>query len=156
MTASEDGRRVVLRNRKARHEYEILDTFEAGLVLRGAEVKSLRDGKASFTDAFARIDGGEAWLYSLHITPYESATVDAPDPKRTRKLLLNRHEIEKLASATREKGLTLVPLDLYFRRGHAKITLALARGKKLHDKRETLRREAMRREAERAMERHGG
>ena len=156
MTASEDGRRVVLRNRKARHEYEILDTFEAGLVLRGAEVKSLRDGKASFTDAFARIEDGEAWLYNLHITPWESATVDAPDPKRTRKLLLHGHEIDKLAAATQQKGLTLVPLDLYFRRGHAKMTLALARGKKLHDKRETLRREAMRREAERAMEKYRG
>jgi len=156
VTASEDGRRVVLRNRKARHEYEILDTFEAGLVLRGAEVKSLRDGKASFTDAFARIEDGEAWLYNLHITPWESATVDAPDPKRTRKLLLHGHEIDKLAAATQQKGLTLVPLDLYFRRGHAKMTLALARGKKLHDKRETLRREAMRREAERAMEKYRG
>lgn len=156
MTASEDGRRVVLRNRKARHEYEILDTFEAGLVLRGAEVKSLRDGKASFTDAFARIEDGEAWLYNLHITPWESATVDAPDPKRTRKLLLHGHEIDKLAAATQQKGLTLVPLDLYFRRGHAKATLALARGKKMHDKRETLRREAMRREAERAMEKYRG
>ncbi|HKK27608.1 MAG TPA: SsrA-binding protein SmpB [Gemmatimonadota bacterium] len=156
MTASEDGRRVVLRNRKARHEYEILDTFEAGLVLRGAEVKSLRDGSASFTDAFARIEDGEAWLYNLHITPWESATVDAPDPKRTRKLLLHGHEIDKLAAATQQKGLTLVPLDLYFRRGHAKVTLALAKGKKLHDKRETLRREAMRREAERAMEKYRG
>lgn len=156
MTASEDGRRVVLRNRKARHEYEILDTYEAGLVLRGAEVKSLRDASASFTDAFARIEDGEAWLYNLHITPWESATVDAPDPKRTRKLLLHGHEIDKLAVATQQKGLTLVPLDLYFRRGHAKVTLALAKGKKMHDKRETLRREAMRREAERAMEKYRG
>lgn len=156
MGASEDDRRVVLRNRKARHEYEVLDTFEAGLVLQGAEVKSLREGKASFTDAFARVENGEAWLYNLHITPYEPATVDAPDPKRARKLLLHAHEIDELAVATREKGLTLIPLDLYFRRGRAKITLALARGKKLHDRRETLKREAMRKEAERAMERYRG
>jgi SsrA-binding protein len=156
VTESEDGRRVVLRNRKARHEYDVLDTYEAGLVLVGSEVKSLREGKASFTDAFARVEGGEAWLYNLHITPYESSTLDAPDPKRTRKLLLHRHEIERLAISTQQKGLTLVPLELYFRRGHAKVTLALARGKKLHDRRETLKREAMRREAERAMERHGG
>jgi SsrA-binding protein len=156
VTESEDGRRVVLRNRKALHEYEVLDTYEAGLVLVGSEVKSLREGKASFTDAFARVEGGEAWLHNLHITPYESATLDAPDPTRKRKLLLHAQEIERLAAATTQKGLTLVPLDLYFRRGHAKITLALARGKKLHDRRETLKREAMRREAERAMERHGG
>jgi len=156
VTETEDGRRIVARNRKARHEYDVLDTHEAGLVLMGSEVKSLREGKASFTDAFARVEGGEAWLYNLHITPYESASLDAPDPKRTRKLLLHAHEIERLAQATQEKGLTLVPLDLYFRRGHAKVTLAVARGKKRHDRREDLKREAMRREAERAMERHGG
>lgn len=156
MSGSEESRRVVLRNRKARHEYEILDTFEAGLVLRGAEVKSLRDRKASFTDAFARIEDGEVWLYNLHITPYEKASTDRPDPKRTRKLLLRRSEIDKLTGETRQKGRTLIPLDLYFRRGVAKVTLALARGKKLHDKRETLKREAMRREAEREIGRYQG
>lgn len=156
MSGSDEGRRVVLRNRKARHEYEILDTFEAGLVLRGAEVKSLRDRKASFTDVFARIEDGEVWLYNLHITPYEKASTDRPDPTRTRKLLLRRSEIDKLTGETRQKGRTLIPLDLYFRRGVAKVTLALARGKKLHDKRETLKREAMRREAEREIGRHQG
>ena len=152
--AEEGGRRVVLRNRKARHEYEILDTYEAGLVLKGAEVKSLRQGKASFTDAFARVEDGEVWLHNLHIQPYEQATRDAPDPKRTRKLLLRESEIARLAGETRQKGRTLVPLDLYFRRGYAKVTLAVAKGKKLHDKREDLKREAMRREAEREIQRH--
>ena len=152
--ASEDGRRVVIRNRKARHEYEILDTFEAGLVLKGSEVKSLREGDTSFTDAFGRVEGGEVWLYNLHIKPYHSASHDAPDPTRTRKLLLRKSQIEKLAAETQQRGRTLVPLDLYFRDGRAKITLALAKGKKLHDKRETLKREAMRREAEREIQRH--
>ena len=150
---SEDGRRVVIRNRKARHEYEILDTFEAGLVLKGSEVKSLREANASFTDAFARVENGEVWLYNLHIKPYRASSHDAPDPTRTRKLLLRKSQIQKLAAETQQRGRTLVPLDLYFRDGRAKITLALAKGKKLHDKRETLKREAMRREAEREIQR---
>lgn len=152
MVAREDGRRVVARNRKARHEYEILEEVEAGLVLEGAEVKSLREGKASFTDSFARVDDGEVWLYELHISPYGAASVDRPDPKRPRKLLLHRKQIERLASRTAETGLTLVPLDIHFRRGYAKVTLALARGKKLRDKREELKRKAMRREVERAVQ----
>lgn len=152
MDASGDGVRVVARNRKARHEYEILEEHEAGLVLRGSEVKSLRQGKASFTDAFARVDGGEMWLYNLHISPYDAASADRPDPTRTRKLLLHKRQIERLAAQTAETGLTLVPLDLHFRRGYAKVTLALARGKKRYDKREDLKRKAMRREVERAVE----
>lgn len=152
MAASEDGRKVVARNRKARHEYEILEEYEAGLVLRGAEVKSLREGKASFTDSFARVDDGEIWLHSLHITPYENAGIDRLDPKRPRKLLLRKREIRRLGAKTAETGLTLVPLDIHFTRGWAKVTLALARGKKLHDKREDLKRRAMRREVERAIE----
>lgn len=152
--AQDDGRRVVIRNRKARHEYKILDTFEAGLVLDGAEVKSLREGNASFTDAFALVDDGEVWLHNLHIKPYESATHDEVDPTRTRKLLLHQSQIEKLAVETRQRGRTLVPLDIHFRSGYAKVELALAEGKKLHDKREDLKREAMRREAEREIERH--
>ena len=154
--AQEDGRRVVLRNRKARHEYEILETYEAGLVLRGAEVKSLRQGDASFTDAFARVENGEVWLHNLHIKPWHAASRDAPDPKRTRKLLLRESEIEKLAVETRQRGRTLVPLDLYFRDGWAKTTLALAEGKTHQDKREDLKREAMRREAEREIQKHQG
>jgi SsrA-binding protein len=153
VVAAEEGVRVVARNRKARHEYEILEEIEAGIVLVGSEVKSLRDGKASFTDAYARIDDGEIWLHNLHITPYESAHIDRPDPKRARKLLLHARQIARLAVATAEAGHTLVPLDIHFRRGYAKVNLAVARGKKLHDRREDLRRKAMRREVDRAVER---
>ncbi|MFQ5889442.1 MAG: SsrA-binding protein SmpB [Gemmatimonadota bacterium] len=153
MARTADGRKVVIRNRKARHEFEILEEVEAGLVLRGAEVKSLRAGKANFTDSFARVERGELWLYNLHIAPYESAHVDPPDPLRTRKLLVHRKELERLAAKTAERGLTLVPLDIHFTNGRAKVTLGLARGKKLHDKRETLKRSEMRREVERALHR---
>ncbi len=148
------GRKVVATNRKARHEYEILDTWEAGLVLKGPEVKSLRDGKVSFTDAFARVEGGEVWLYSLHISPYEQANRWNDDPLRPRKLLLSRSEIRKMVGTVEEKGLTLIPLDIYFTRGLAKTTLALGRGRKLHDKRDKLKRQTLDREAQRAMDRH--
>lgn len=148
----EDGaRKVVARNRKARHEYEILETFEAGMVLKGPEVKSLRDGKAAFQDAFARVDRGEVWLHSLHISPYEQANRFNQDPLRVRKLLLNRHEIRRLVGKVEEKGLTLVPLEIYFVRGNAKVQLGLARGKKLHDKREALKQRQLDREARRAV-----
>jgi SsrA-binding protein len=150
-----DGRKLVIRNRKARHEFEILEELEAGLVLVGAEVKSLREGNASFTDAFARVDNGELWLYNLHISPYEQASIDVPDPKRPRKLLAHRREIDRLAARTAERGLTLVPLDLHFTRGRAKVTLGLGRGKKLHDKRETMKRKVMQREVERAIRSRG-
>jgi SsrA-binding protein len=149
---SEDGaRKVVARNRKARHEYEILETFEAGMVLKGPEVKSIREGKASFQDAFARVEGGEVWLHSLHISPYEQANRFNEDPLRVRKLLMNRHEIRRLVGKVEEKGLTLIPLEVYFTRGKAKVQLALARGKKLHDKRETLKNKQLEREARRAV-----
>jgi SsrA-binding protein len=148
-----EPKRVVARNRKARHEYEILDTFEAGMELKGPEVKSLRAGNVSFQDAFARVDGGEVWLHNLHISPYEQANRFNEDPVRVRRLLLNRREIRQLAVKTQEKGLTLVPLEIYFVRGYAKLALAVARGKKLHDKRETLKRRQQDREARRAMER---
>ena len=147
----EDGKKVVATNRKARHEYEILDTFEAGLVLKGPEVKSLREGKVGFRDAYARLEGGEVWLHSLHISPYEQANRFNEDPLRPRKLLLNRHEIRRLVGHVEEKGLTLIPLQIYFRRGYAKITLALARGRKLYDKREKLKRKTQDDEARRAM-----
>ncbi|MEJ2206010.1 MAG: SsrA-binding protein SmpB [Gemmatimonadota bacterium] len=140
------------RNRKARHEFEILETVEAGIALKGPEVKSVREGKIAFHDAFARVDRGELWLYSLHISPYEQANRFNVDPVRPRKLLLHRHEIRRLASKVDEKGLTLVPLEVYFTRGYAKVLLALARGKKLYDKRETLKRKTQDREARRAME----
>lgn len=147
----EKARHVVASNRKARHEYEILETWEAGLVLKGPEVKSIREGKVAFQDAYATLDRGEVWLHSLHISPYEQANRHNEDPLRTRKLLLNRREIRKLIGSVEEKGLTLIPLDIYFVRGRAKVTLALARGRKLHDKREKLKRQTQEREARRAM-----
>ena len=155
VTSEDDGRKVVARNRKARHEFEILETYEAGIVLKGPEVKSLRDGKVAFQDAFAHVDNGEVWLRSLHISPYEEANRYNGDPLRPRKLLLNRSEISKLRGKVEEKGLTLVPLEIYFRRGNAKVLVALARGKKLHDKREALKEKQQNREARRAMSAHG-
>lgn len=149
-----DGKKVVARNKKARHEYEILETYEAGLVLKGPEVKSLRAGKASLNEAFARVDDGEVWLYGMHVSPYDPAARWNDDPTRPRKLLLKSAEIRRLIGATREKGLALVPLELYFRRGYAKVALALARGKKLHDKRETLRRKTHEREIERELKKY--
>ena len=149
---SDDGRRVVARNRKARHEFEVLETFEAGIELKGPEVKSLRGGGVSFQDAFARVEKGEVWLHSLHISPYEQANRFNVDPVRPRRLLLNKSEIRRLVQKTEEKGLTLVPLEIYFKRGYAKVALAVARGKKLHDKREELKRRQQDREARRAME----
>jgi SsrA-binding protein len=148
-----DGKKVVVRNKKARHEFEILDTYEAGLVLRGPEVKSIRDGKVSLAEAFARVDDGEVWIHGMHVTPYDPAGRWNQDPVRPRKLLLRNEEIRRLIGAIQEKGLALVPLELYFRRGHAKVALALARGKKLHDKRETLKRRTHEREMQREMRR---
>jgi SsrA-binding protein len=152
--AGDDGRKIVASNRRARREYEVLETFEAGLVLRGPEVKSLRDGKVGFQDAYARIESGEVWLHSLHISPYEQANRFNEDPLRPRKLLLHRHEIRRLIGRVEEKGLTLIPLEIYFRGGYAKLTLALARGKKLYDKREKLKRRTQEDEARRAMDPH--
>jgi len=152
MVDSSPKKKVVATNRKARHEYEVLETFEAGLVLKGPEAKSLREGNVGFQDAYARLQGGEVWLHSLHISPYEQANRFNEDPLRPRKLLLHRHEIRRLTGKVEEKGLTLVPLDIYFRRGYAKVTLALARGRKTYDKREKLRRKTQEDEAKRAME----
>ncbi|HEX5726399.1 MAG TPA: SsrA-binding protein SmpB [Longimicrobiaceae bacterium] len=143
------GDRVVAQNRKARHEYHVLETWEAGLVLQGTEVKSLRAGKANLSDAFARFDRGELWLYNLHISPYEQGNRFNHDPLRPRKLLLHRSELRRLVGSVEQQGLTLVPLDVHFSHGHAKVRLGLVRGKKLHDKRETLRQRAVAREVER-------
>jgi SsrA-binding protein len=154
--SEDDARKVVARNRKARHEYEILETFEAGIALKGPEVKSLRDGKVAFQDSFAHVDRGEVWLRSLHISPYEQANRFNEDPLRPRKLLLNRIEIRRLVGKVEEKGLTLIPLEIYFKRGHAKVLLALARGKKLHDKRDALRAKQQALEAKRAVAAHRG
>lgn len=151
-----DARKVVARNRKARRDYEVLDTLEAGLVLAGTEVKSVRAGKVAFQDAHARAESGEMWLHSLHIAPYEPANRWNHDEVRPRKLLLHRDQIRRIASRSEEKGLTIVPLDLYFRRGRAKVTLGLCRGRKHRDRREELKRRTMNREAERAMKDRGG
>jgi SsrA-binding protein len=145
-----DGRHVVARNKKALHEYHVLDSWEAGLVLTGPEVKSIRDGKVSLVGAFARFDRGELWIEGMHISPYDPASRWNVDPVRPRKLLLQRRELRRLVGATQEQGLTVVPLDLYFRRGIAKLTLALGRGKKLHDKRAALKEKAVKRDVERA------
>ena len=131
--------RSIARNRRARHDYHILETFEAGLVLTGTEVKSLRDGKANISDAYGIIRGGEAFLLNLHIAPYESRGYANHEPDRTRKLLLHRKEIRRLIGAVERQGLTLVPLELYFKNGVAKVALALGKGKKLHDKRDAER-----------------
>ncbi len=142
---------TVARNRKARHEYEILETVEAGLVLEGTEVKSVREGNVNLQDGYATVEGGEAFLHGVHIRPYDPASQWNVEPVRRRKLLLNRAEIRNLRTRVQEKGLTLVPLDVHFRHGYAKVTLGVARGKKRYDKRETIRRREMEREAERQM-----
>ncbi len=149
--SKEDGRKVIARNKKARHEYQILEQWEAGMVLTGPEVKSVRAGKVAFQDAFARVENGEVWLRSFHISPYEAANRWNSDPVRPRKLLLNRQEIRKMSAKVEEKGLSLVPLEIYFTRGRAKVSVGLGRGKKLHDKRETLKERAQARDARRAL-----
>jgi SsrA-binding protein len=147
----EQGRKLVASNRKARHDYHIDDTFEAGLVLTGTEVKALRMGRASLVDGWASIDGGEAWLEGVHIPEYLNGTWTNHAPRRKRKLLLHREQIDKLASRSNDKGYTIVPLSLYFKDGRAKVEIAMARGKKEYDKRHTLREKQDNREAERAM-----
>lgn len=139
----------VVTNRRARHKFELVETMEAGIVLRGSEVKALRGGKAQMTDAYAVVDDGEVWLRKLHIPPYEFATVDAHDPERPRKLLLHRGEIERLVGKTAQKGLTLVPTRIYFKGPRAKVELALARGKEQRDRRREIADRDVRREVER-------
>ena len=134
----ETGRKLVAQNRKARHDYAIEETFEAGLVLTGTEVKSLRAGRASLVDAYADIQDGEAWLHGAHIPEYTEGTWTNHEPRRVRKLLLHRSEIVRLIGKTKESGLTLVPLQLYFKDGRAKVEIALARGKRAYDKRQAL------------------
>ena len=141
----------IAKNRRARHDYIILDTFEAGLVLTGSEVKSLRDGKANLSDAYGIVRNGEIYIINLHISLYERASYNNHEPTRTRKLLLHKREIGRLIGAIERQGLTLVPLELYFKRGIAKVVLALGKGKKLHDKRETERARDADREIARAV-----
>ncbi|MEV6010352.1 SsrA-binding protein SmpB [Streptomyces sp. NPDC051976] len=149
--AKETGRKLIAQNKKARHDYHILDTFEAGLVLTGTEVKSLRLGRASLVDGFAQLDDGEAWLHNVHIPEYTQGTWTNHAARRRRKMLLHRAEIEKLVHKTQETGHTIVPLALYFKDGRAKVEIALAKGKKEYDKRQTLREKQDRRESDRAM-----
>ncbi|HAG07794.1 MAG TPA: SsrA-binding protein [Peptococcaceae bacterium] len=145
--------KVVCQNRKAWHDYQILETYEAGMVLTGTEVKSLRAGRANLKDSFARIADSELWLENMHISPYEQGNRFNHDPKRARKLLMHKNEIMRLWGRTREKGLALIPLKVYFKDGRAKVELALARGKKIYDKREEIARREARRELERALRR---
>ena len=149
--AKEKGRKLVASNRKARHDYLVEDVFEAGLVLVGTEVKSLRAGRASLVDGYASVNDGEVWLEGVHIPEYTAGTWTNHEPRRRRKLLLHAHEIARLAVATRESGLTIVPLALYFLDGRAKVEIAVARGKKNYDKRQALRERQDNRDAARAV-----
>lgn len=149
---AEAAPKTIARNRRARHDYEVLDTFEAGIALMGPEVKSLRAGRVNLGDAYAVIRGGECWLEKLHISPYEPATRENPEPMRPRKLLLHRHELRRLKGKVQERGLTLVPLSLYWKEGRAKVELALVRGKRTHDRREDIKRRDADLEARRAMQ----
>ena len=151
--AQQRGRKVIASNRRARHDYLIEDTIEAGLVLTGTEVKSLRAGHASLTDGFAQISDGEAWLHNVHIPQYLLGTWTNHEPRRIRKLLLHRKEIDRLAQRTAEQGLTLVPLSLYFSDGKAKVELGIGRGKRSYDKRQDLARRDAAREMDRALRR---
>jgi SsrA-binding protein len=145
-----DGVKVVARNRKARHDYEILDTFECGIVLRGSEVKSLRNSQVELKDAFADLRDGEVWLERAHIAPYGFSPGGGHDPERPRKLLLHRREIDRLIGKINEAGLTLVPLQVYFKGGKAKVELALAKGRRTYDKRQKIRKRMEEREMDRA------
>lgn len=150
--AKEQGRKVIATNRRVRHDYAILDTYEAGIALVGTEVKSLRAGRASLVDSFATVDDGEVWLRGLHIPEYERGTWTNHEPRRSRKLLLHKGEILRLVGKLKESGLSLVPLSLYFADGKVKVELGLARGKKAYDKRQAIAK----RDAEREMARAAG
>jgi SsrA-binding protein len=148
------GTKVVASNRRARHDYDVLETFETGIALKGSEVKSLRDAKVQLKDSYARVQDGEVWLHGVHISPYAFAQgVFGHDPDRPRKLLLHRAEIEELLGRTKQDSLTLVPLSIYFKDGRAKVELALAKGRRRYDKRQAIAARDASREAERAMAR---
>ena len=151
MTSEKNRDRDIAVNRRARHEFLIEETVEAGMALMGSEVKALREGKANLKDSYGRIENGEVWLWNAHISPYGPASQFGHEPTRTRKLLLHRGEIERLNGKVKERGLTLVPLRLYFKNGRAKVELALARGKKQHDKRDAIREREQRREIDREL-----
>jgi SsrA-binding protein len=150
-TAREEAQKIIADNRKAAHDYHFIETFEAGVALLGTEVKSIREGGANLRDSFARIEGGEVWIYNVHISPYRNRGYSDHDPTRRRKLLLHRREIRKLIGKTVERGMTLVPIRMYLKDGRVKIALSLAKGKKAHDKRETIKRREADRETRAAV-----
>lgn len=148
-SVTEDGIKIIAQNRKARYDYHALDTWEAGIALQGTEVKSLRDGKANLLDSYARVDGGEVYLHNVHIGEYDQGNQFNHEPMRKRKLLLHRHEINRMRGQVEEKGLTLIPLKLYFKKGRAKIEIALAKGKREYDRRQDIAKRDARRDMER-------
>ena len=152
-TAREDAQKIIADNRKASHDYHLIETFEAGIALVGTEVKSIREGGANLRDSFARIEGGEVWVYNVHINPYRNRGYSDHDPTRRRKLLLHRQEIRKLIGKTVERGMTLVPVRMYLKNGRIKMAISLAKGKKAHDKRETIRARDIERDTEQALRR---
>jgi len=149
--SGESAARVIADNRKALHDYHVLDSWEAGVVLLGTEVKAIREGRVNLRDSFARVEKGEIWLLNVHISPYSHTGYARHDERRQRKLLLHEHEIRKLAGRVAERGLTLVPLRMYFKNGRVKVQLALVKGKQAHDKRETIRRREVERETRAAV-----
>jgi SsrA-binding protein len=150
-TEREAAQKIIADNRKAQHDYHLLETFEAGVALLGTEVKSIREGGANLRDSFARIEAGEVWVYNIHISPYRNRGYSDHDPKRRRKLLLHRQEIRKLIGKTTERGMTIVPVRMYLKDGRVKIAISLAKGKKAHDKRETIKRREADRETRAAV-----
>jgi SsrA-binding protein len=151
-TADKDKeRKLIAENRKARHDYHVLDTWESGVALLGTEVKAIREGRVNLRDSYARVDNGEVWMMNVHISPYSHRGSAEHAELRQRKLLMHRHEIRKLVGKTAEKGLTLVPLEIYFKKGRVKVLLALAKGKQAHDKRETIRKRDVDRETRAAV-----
>jgi SsrA-binding protein len=150
-TDREKAQRLIADNRKALHDYHVLETWEAGIALLGTEVKAIREGRVNLRDSFARLERGEVWLLNVHISPYSHTGYGGHQERRERKLLLHRHELNKLSGHVREKGLTLVPLQLYFKKGRVKVALALVKGKQAHDKRETIRRREVERETRAAV-----
>ena len=150
-TEREKAQRTIAENRKARHDYHILDTWEAGIALLGTEVKAIREGRVNLRDSFARVDRGEVWLENVQIQPYSHRGYADHPERRSRKLLLNRHEIRKLVGSVAAKGMTIVPLELYFKNGRVKALIGLAKGKQAHDKRETIRQREVDRETRAAV-----
>ncbi len=148
MAKQKEKQKLIANNKKAFHDYFIEESYEAGIALHGTEVKSMRQGKCSIKESFIRIENGEVYVYGMHVSPYEKGNIFNKDPLRTKKLLLHRYEINKLAGKVAEKGLTLVPLQVYFKEGKVKVEIGLARGKKLYDKRQDIAKKDQRREAE--------